>query len=118
VISVRIQDPDATEDPASLSGAEFFETYIGLSSSDRRYLTLDGVQYNVIDTTDIPVGYAEVDVKLDDNGEVFECALLSGHVGTRVRDSKETKKGRLRGSGLRDVVSPVAGWWMYEKLKM
>jgi hypothetical protein len=45
-----------------------------------------------------------------------DCALLSGLVGRRVSNSKDTKEGKLRGSGLRDVVSPVVGWFMYEKM--
>lgn len=71
--------------------------------------------YHTIDTVSIPAGFAEVDVKLDDNGQISQCVLLSGLVGTKIRDSQQMKEGKLQGSGLRDVISPVVGWWMVEK---
>lgn len=77
-------------------------------------LILDNVPYHCIDTTDIPPGYAEVDVLLDDNGVMIDCLLTAGIVGSTIRDSKDFGL-QLHGDGVRDVVCPLVGWWMYEK---
>jgi len=100
-------------DPTSLSPDEFFETYT-ITHQRSRGLTLDNTPYHRIDTGDIPSGYAEVDVKLDDNGVEFDCMLTAGLVGSTVRDSKDVG-WNLHGSGIRDVVGPLAGWWMTKK---
>jgi len=78
-------------------------------------LTLDKTTYPHIDTNDIPAGFAEVDVKVDDHGEEFDCVLTAGLVGILVRDSKKVRGVKVDGSGVRDVLSPVVGWWMTEK---
>jgi len=115
----NIQEPKtAGLNPASLSSAEFLDTYMirhqrPFMSIDES-LVLDNMPYHRIDTNDIPPGYAEVDVKLDDNGEKIDCILTAGLVGSMVRDSKDMD-WNLRGSGIRDVVSPLAGWWMSKK---
>ncbi len=105
-------------DSTSLSSAEFFERYMipnkHHSRSNNKPLILDNMPYHFIDTNDIPPGYAEVDVLLDDNGVKFDCMLTAGHVGGMVRDSKDIG-WELQGSGVRDVVRPLVGWWMYEK---
>jgi hypothetical protein len=108
-----MQEPESSVDLTSLSAAEFFEAYV---RPDYGGVTLDGADYPVIDTESIPAGYAEVDMKLNDHGVITECAFLSGVDGRRVSDSKDTKAGKLSGGGLRDVVSPVVGWFMYEKM--
>ena len=77
-------------------------------------LILDDMPYHRLDTDDIPPGYAEVDVLLDDNGEKIDCMITAGLVGSMVLDSKDFG-WNLGGSGIRDVVSPLAGWWMFKK---
>jgi len=108
-------------DPTSLSSAEFFERYMIPNKCNyddfgpnHKPLVLDNMPYHFIDTDDIPNGYAEVDVLLDDNGVEFDCMLTAGHVGSTVCDSKDIG-WKLQGSGVRDVVRPLVGWWMYEK---
>jgi len=76
------------------------------------YLTLDGVPYPHIDTTQIPPGTVEVNVKLDDNGQEFPTLLVAGGVGSAVSPSGDKV---LSGPGERDTVRPVPGWWMFVK---
>ncbi|KAH9478366.1 hypothetical protein JR316_0008820 [Psilocybe cubensis] len=66
-------------------------------------LVLDGVRYGSIGQDKIPVGFCDVDVKLDDNGELFDCMMVSGHVA-----------GRLQGPE-RDTLRPAPGWFMFIK---
>ncbi len=115
----NVKEVTTTEvDPTSLSPAEFFEKYMITSQrpfmSTDNSLILDNTPYHCVDTEDIPAGYAEVDVKLDDNGVEFDCVLTAGLVGSTVRDSKD-EGWNLHGSGIRDVASPLAGWWMSKK---
>ncbi|TDL17781.1 hypothetical protein BD410DRAFT_882687 [Rickenella mellea] len=48
---------------------------------ERRPLVYGGMAYPLLDTNDLPRGYCEVDVVLDDNGEEINCTMLAGHVG-------------------------------------
>jgi len=104
--------------PTSLSSAEFFHRY--MIPNERPFelndksLILDDTPYHFIDTNDIPPGYAEVDVLLVDSGVKFNCMLTAGHVGNMVSDSRDFD-WKIHGSGVRDMVRPLVGWWMYEK---
>jgi hypothetical protein len=60
----------------------------------------------------VPPAYAEVDVKLDDNGEKIDCFMLAGMVGKRVSSSADPM---LSSSGENDTVHPVPGWWICTK---
>jgi hypothetical protein len=66
-------------------------------------LELDGVQYPVVDSSDIPIGFSEVDIKLDDNGRVFDCMMVSGHVAALIEG-----KGN-------DTLRPLPSWFMFIK---
>jgi len=66
-------------------------------------LVLDKVSYPVVDTRDIPVGFCEVDVILDDNGKIFPCMMVSGHLAYSVEGEK---KNRIR---------PLPSWFMFIK---
>ncbi|KAI8606957.1 hypothetical protein BC830DRAFT_1073399, partial [Chytriomyces sp. MP71] len=48
---------------------------------------IDGLQYPVIDSNDVPTGYATVDVIVDDNGVEHACVMFVGHTGFEVVDS-------------------------------
>ncbi|PIL35824.1 hypothetical protein GSI_01484 [Ganoderma sinense ZZ0214-1] len=56
------------------------------SYSDPFY-TLDGVPYFSLDMGDIPVGYSEVDVLVDDNGLQLKCKMVSGHVASVISEA-------------------------------
>lgn len=66
-------------------------------------LSLDGVDYPIIDSEDVPTGFCEVDVKVDDNGTELECMMVSGHLATLVEGDK------------RDSVRPSPSWFMFVK---
>jgi hypothetical protein len=55
----------------------------------------------MINSNQIPPGYAEVDVHLIDNGAEFETTMVAGVAGYRFAGEK------------RDTVMPVTGWWYY-----
>ena len=67
-------------------------------------LVLDGVSYPKIDRQDIPLGFAEVDVKLDDNGEEFDTTIVAGSVGSQICVGTVSA---------RNTVKPLPAWWWY-----
>lgn len=67
-------------------------------------LIYEGLRYPVIDTNDIPQGFCEVDVKLDDNGQEFDCIMVAGHVGYIAS-----------GKSALDTLQPAAEWFMFVK---
>lgn len=66
-------------------------------------LSLDGIDYPIIDSQDVPIGFCEVDVKVNDNGEELECMMVSGHVASLVEGEK------------RDTIRPLPAWFMFVK---
>ncbi|KAJ6569267.1 hypothetical protein B0H19DRAFT_938030 [Mycena capillaripes] len=100
--------------PETLPTAEFWATYLHPERhpSQDPVLVLDGTPYHQVGSQRIPPGYGEVDVTLDDNGELFACAMVAGAVGTRVCSSGDRV---LSVSGTDDTVRPVAGWWLFIK---
>jgi Domain of unknown function (DUF4419) len=64
-----------------------------------------GLRYPVLDTGDVPDGFCEVDIKLDDNGELFDCKMVAGHVGYVL----SAKDGRM------DTLQPSSEWFMFVK---
>ncbi|KIK51625.1 hypothetical protein GYMLUDRAFT_265756, partial [Collybiopsis luxurians FD-317 M1] len=75
-------------------------------------LTIDDAHYHVLDTKDKPAAYAVVDVKLDDNGEIFQTMMVAGLVGMHVGDTNDLT---LSESGQKDLLKPTAGWWIFIK---
>ncbi|OQV19518.1 hypothetical protein BV898_06505 [Hypsibius exemplaris] len=73
---------------------------------------LDGVKFHRLDTEDVPAAYAQVDVKLNDNGQKFETSMVAGMVGYRVSDSGKTADGH---DGKNDSLQPVVGWCIFDK---
>lgn len=54
-----------------------------------------------LDTTDVPLGYSEVDMHLNDNGEEMETTLIAGMAGYRIEGE--------------DTIAPAPGWWIFVK---
>jgi hypothetical protein len=69
-------------------------------------LVLDNVSYPVIESDDVPTGYCEVDVKLDDNGVELPCMMVSGQLAYSVEGEKK------------DTIRPLASWFMFVKGEM
>ncbi|KAF4614650.1 hypothetical protein D9613_003406 [Agrocybe pediades] len=113
------KDVKELPDARSLPIADFSATYTEITllpprirhfigdGAEQVYLKLDGVQYHFIDSQDVPSGYSEVDVLLDDDGTEYKCMMVAGAVGMRVSSSEA--------GGAKDMVEPVAGWWMFTK---
>jgi Domain of unknown function (DUF4419) len=66
-------------------------------------LVLDKISYSVIKSGDVPVGFCEVDVTLDDNGVTLPCMMVSGHLAYSVEGEKK------------DTIRPVPSWFMFVK---
>lgn len=66
-------------------------------------LELDGVKYSVLNPKNIPIGFCDVDVDLNDNGTHFDCMMVSGH------SARNTAGKRM------DAVSPMPAWFMFVK---
>ena len=64
---------------------------------------LDGTQYPVIDTDDVPNGFCQVYVALDDNGELIHCLIVAGHLAGLVTGEKQ------------DTLKPLPSWFMFVK---
>ncbi|KAH7084876.1 hypothetical protein BKA63DRAFT_498394 [Paraphoma chrysanthemicola] len=75
------------------------------------YFELDDVVFHVVDTSDIPAGFASVPVKVNDNGTVHNTKMVAGSLGIAVNDSGE--KGENSECRL-DSVRSLSGWLMYE----
>ncbi|KAJ3481565.1 hypothetical protein NLJ89_g12201 [Agrocybe chaxingu] len=74
-----------------------------LSGKNIPVLELDGVQYRPITSSRVPPAYCEVDVELDDNGDVFECVMVSGHVAALIEGEKK------------DTLRPRPEWFIFIK---
>ncbi|KIJ59731.1 hypothetical protein HYDPIDRAFT_118237 [Hydnomerulius pinastri MD-312] len=93
-------------DPLQISASQFASVYTIRERSP--HLVLDGFPFPTIDSQDIPCGYAHLDVKLDDNGELFDTMLIAGSIGSQICSAE---KSELFRNGMRDTVRPVTAWW-------
>lgn len=96
-------------DPRALSAAQFAAVYT-IRGAWRPFLVLDGMPYPMIDDVSVPCGYAHLDVKLDDNGELFDTVIVAGAVGAQICSND---KSELFRNGMRDSVRPVVGYWYF-----
>ncbi|KAG2065790.1 hypothetical protein BDR04DRAFT_1107843 [Suillus decipiens] len=96
-------------DPRALSAAQFAAVYT-IRGAWRPFLVLNGMPYPVIDDECVPCGYAHLDVKLNDNGELFDTVIVAGVVGAQICSND---KSELFKNGMRDSVRPVVGYWYF-----
>jgi hypothetical protein len=71
-------------------------------------LVLAGFLYPVVDTEDVPDGFCEVDTKLGDNGEEFNCKMVAGQVGYAISAQ----------NGHTNTLQPCSEWFMFTTGKM
>ncbi|KAF9525539.1 hypothetical protein CPB83DRAFT_885559 [Crepidotus variabilis] len=64
-------------------------------------LVLDEIPYSFVDYDDVPPGYCEVDIKLDDNDEQMNCLMVAGLLGSVVEGDKK------------DTLKPLTAWIIY-----
>lgn len=86
--------------------------YIPYREKKINHLTLDGVTFGVVDMDDVPRGYCEVPVSIDDNGTQIKAEMMAGSIGMEwtSRDGANPKdKDKL------DTVQPSSGWFIYEQ---
>lgn len=77
------------------------------------HLSLDGVRYHKIDSDEIPSGWVQVPVKIDDSGEMVRSVMVAGSVGMSCSSSGSEDKN---GDPILDTLQPETGWWICEKL--
>lgn len=84
-----------------------------------KVLELDGIVYHTIGTTKIPPAFAEVPVRLIDNGLEFKTVMVAGVVGIRVTSSGISEPGAkgMTHDGKNDTLQPEAGWWLFEDIE-
>jgi hypothetical protein len=80
----------------------------GSTTPGTQPLVIDGIEYRCLYLGSIPPAYAEVDIKLDDNGHKHDVTMVAGVVGTRVQ-----RVNVLGNEG--EQLSPVAGWWIFTR---
>jgi len=97
-------------DPQLLPAGQFASVYTIRERNP--HLTLDGFPYPTIDSADVPCGCTHLDVKLDDNGELFDTVLVAGTIGSQICSGE---KSELFPNGNRDTVRPVTAWWYFIK---
>lgn len=88
-----------------LASAEFYNKHPNLRGYNfgPPALFLGDVRYPVIEFNNIPNGFCEVDVLVDDNGVEFKCMMVAGHVGFTVSGERS------------DTLQPSPHWFMFEK---
>ncbi|KAJ6540601.1 hypothetical protein B0H19DRAFT_1213005 [Mycena capillaripes] len=101
----------STKPPESLSTEKFWKKSLQAGMrQDQDLLLFDGTPYHHVDSKKVPPGFAEADVTLNDNDNIFSVNMIAGMVGTRVSSSGDAA---LSADGRNDTVSPVAGWRMF-----
>jgi hypothetical protein len=92
-----------------VSGPDPFYT----CSREEAPLQLDDANYHRIDTKNIPPGFAQVDVKLEDNGQVILSVMVAGQLGIKVSKNGLIREKEFAGEG--DTVQSAAGWFIAAK---
>ena len=67
----------------------------------------------MLKTSYIADGFCQVDVKLNDNGEIFDCMMVAGHVGYVERDDVEPDA--ISGVVKKNTLQPSPQWFLFIK---
>lgn len=82
-------------------------------SSGQDETVLDGVLYPRVNIPDIPSGTASVPVRLDDNGEIFECTMIAGSAAIQAAAPTAEQEAAVSSkSAGNTMIQPMSGWWM------
>ncbi|KAM0228204.1 hypothetical protein ACHAP5_012007 [Fusarium lateritium] len=123
----------ATKNPVG-SGTPFISGWItafcfwddkGKATRRRVHKMFDGVSYPTIKINKVPVGFAAVPVKINDNGNCFKSIMLAGSLGiqalpisaaSQANSSTDTHlQPQADGSSSELVtIQPLSGWLIYE----
>lgn len=87
-------------------------------------LLWEGMIFERMDIEKVPVGYASVPVRIDDNGDVWHSRMTAGSVGMtltsntgnnsrQLGDRKASEFTKDERAAL-DTISPLSGWFLYE----
>jgi len=66
-----------------------------------------GLRYPVVNTSSIPEGFCDVDVKVEVEEQELDCKMVAGHVGYMVSAQKDQM----------DTLQPSSHWFMFVKGK-
>ncbi|KAF7291754.1 CBM1 domain-containing protein [Mycena chlorophos] len=129
-------DFTARKSPESLSASDFWRIYTKAKghfpspnskhNSPDPALFLDGTQYHILHSHQVPCGHADVDVVLFGSagptgaGEGRRVTILAGILAMRVGDMCEYEEWNAGGRGLKagegegDLLEPVPAWVAYD----
>ncbi|KAH7245040.1 hypothetical protein BKA59DRAFT_475294 [Fusarium tricinctum] len=131
---MRFWNTIATRNPVS-SGTDYITGWItafcfwddkGKPKRHRAADLLRGVSYPRVKIDSVPVGFASVPVKVNDNGKQVKSVMLAGSFGIRGQSLSENRQvtvssdGLAKSRGLETLesdllgIQPLSGWLMYE----
>lgn len=70
------------------------------------HLRLDGIVYHQLDEDDVPPGWIQVPVEINDNGEIVESIMVAGSVGSLCTSSAESALIDFENLPARAAVAP------------
>ena len=102
-------------------------------SGDEPNLLFDDVEYPYVDIDKIPLGFASVPVKVDDNGHKYDATMIAGSVGIAAFNANASltsssllgrqdntqnvlspATGGEAASSICDTIQPLSGWWIFQ----
>lgn len=86
----------------------------GKSVYNSQGLKWAGNTYPRIDTSDIPVGFVSVPVKVNDNGRELKTSMVAGMVGIEAIPGANDTVSDI--GPAKNSIQPFSGWWMFEEL--
>lgn len=82
------------------------------------HLHIDNVMYQALHISKVPWGYAQVDIKIIEDGVPIDAAFVAGSMGLRVSDGPVSDSHSSLGLTQNEVntrISPHPAWFIYEK---